>query len=888
MKITSGLILAVSLFFTFLIPVRASHNRAGYINIRHLYGLTYEVTITTWTDGCSACSDRPKLTISYETCTDTSDDEEIYRINGPDTSPVDGIPDGEILSGFEPETIKVNIYRAIHSWPGPGPYRVSLTDPNRNKDVVNMSNSFETPFYIETLFYIQGGTIFNSSPVITIPPVYNACLGEIFIYNPGAIDTVVEADSLSYQIHVCFQNCDSIVPGFITPGTILVDPITGSFIWNKPTSAGRYNFAMDIYEWRDGVIISITHLDMQIFVQPCDNEPPEIADAGPFCVLAGDTLAFTVTVVDPDADSLILTATGDPFTVNPYPASFDTATGDSVVSSLFSWAVSCNHVRKSPYSVYFKAEDDDYYKLVDIQTVQITVIAPPPQNLNAAPLGNSIQLTWSQSICPQVTGYNVYRGIAADTGSAVCPCETGLTSSSGYELIGTTEGWNITSFTDNDNGNGLIHGIRYCYRVTVLFPDGSESCPSPPACANLKKDLPIITHVDVVSTDNISGIIDIKWSVPVELDTIQVPGPYRYLIYRSPDMNGTALALIDSVEGMYDTTYTDTALNTTGIQYSYRIDFYTLYNNNRNRLGFTQKASSVYLQLIPNDNVLMLTWDEKTPWVNYLYEVYKFNPATSQFDSIGSTENRYYSDTGLVNGREYCYYIRSIGTYGTTGIIDPIFNRSQRNCGIPRDFIPPCPPVLNVTPDCNNATVTFLWNNPNYTCSDDVVSYKVYMTPVPGDLYNVIGTITVSSDTFFTYFNPSSIAGCYAVVALDTFNNESPFSNVSCIDNCPVYTLPNVFTPDGNNINDRFTPFPYKYIEKVDVIIFNRWGQVVFETTDPDILWDGKHQSTGKDCTTGVYYYLCKVTEKRLYGPQEHVLTGYIELLRDSSPQMAK
>ncbi len=48
-------------------------------------------------------------------------------------------------------------------------------------------------------------------------------------------------------------------------------------------------------------------------------------------------------------------------------------------------------------------------KLTDLESVQITVVAPAPQNPTASPIGNSIQLGWDQSICQQAIGYKIYR-----------------------------------------------------------------------------------------------------------------------------------------------------------------------------------------------------------------------------------------------------------------------------------------------------------------------------------------------------------------------------------------------------------------------------------------------------------------------------------------------
>jgi hypothetical protein len=63
--------------------------------------------------------------------------------------------------------------------------------------------------------------------------------------------------------------------------------------------------------------------------------------------------------------------------------------------------------------------------------------------------------------------------------------------------------------------------------------------------------------------------------------------------------------------------------------------------------------------------------------------------------------------------------------------------------------------------------------------------------------------------------------------------------------------------------------------------IFNRWGNLVFATQDPAILWNGKN-AEGKDVAEGTYLYVCKVYESRVGGEvlRQDVLSGYIELIR--------
>ena len=101
------------------------------------------------------------------------------------------------------------------------------------------------------------------------------------------------------------------------------------------------------------------------------------------------------------------------------------------------------------------------------------------------------------------------------------------------------------------------------------------------------------------------------------------------------------------------------------------------------------------------------------------------------------------------------------------------------------------------------------------------------------------------------------------------------------MDNCPFYELPNTFTPNGDGTNEVFKPFPYRFIDRVEFKVFNRWGGLVFETTDPDLNWDGTNLSR-EALEEGVYFYTCRVFEARVAGvtEQEIILNGPIHLIR--------
>ena len=74
----------------------------------------------------------------------------------------------------------------------------------------------------------------------------------------------------------------------------------------------------------------------------------------------------------------------------------------------------------------------------------------------------------------------------------------------------------------------------------------------------------------------------------------------------------------------------------------------------------------------------------------------------------------------------------------------------------------------------------------------------------------------------------------------------------------PDIRVPNVFTPNGDKINDRFI-IDVKGIAKIHVSIYNRWGQLIYEWDKPDGDWDGRN-SAGSEVPAGTYYYLLRAT----------------------------
>lgn len=891
-----------------LLPMAASvwatHNRAGEITYEHVEGFTYRIRVTTYTKQ-SAIADRNSLKIRWgdESPDVTEEDlDSLFRT-------------AQILNVGN--DVKRNEYVGLHTYSGAGTFNISVEDPNRNAGVLNINNgapgtpeaektstSVMTVFAIRSTLVIRPGNDgHNNSIKFLNPPIQDACIFQSWIHNPVAYDSL-EGDQLIFTLVSCLgtgalplDTWESPVDYTDDPNdTFVMDPQTGDITWETPLVAGEYNVAFEVREFRNGVFVGAVERDMQITVVNCANVPPVIAEVPDFCVTAGEQLQFQLNYSDPNGpqNQITVEAIGGPLTEVENVAEYNS------VTRFFSWVPQCEEVRLQPYYVSFVATDQGNIPLSDVETVGITVVAPAVEDPVAEATGSSMELSWNATPCfdsfdpselDQVS-YLIYRrnnlfGFEPD------PCEVGVPEYTGYTFIGQTEGAGSTSYTDDD----VFYGGIYCYMVVTVWPDGALSYASEEFCDTLNKEVPVMTKVSIGLTDLTSGVDTIHWSKPSDLDTLLFPGPYTYKLFYGQGSDQLTNEIFQTPEFQFlaqgDTTFVHENINTVEFGHNYRVE---IHNASQGLIAASSEAASVFLQLAPGDNNMTLDMNADVPWTNYEFRIFRKGPGEADFSQVAVTTESVYLDTGLVNNQLYCYKVLVAGSYFADDVPDPLFNWSQEACAQPYDQTPPCPPVLSIEDDCGAAINTLIWSNVA-GCSDDVQLYNVYYSPVLGEPLQLIATIDTAEDTVYVFEDleePVSIAGCFAVTALDSLNlwpdgnlyrNESAFSDTVCIDNCPLYFLPNTFTPNGDDLNDLFVPFRYRYIESVDMKIYNRWGGLVFETSDPDILWNGLNKDSGEMCTDGVYYYVVKANTIRLTGIEPVIFNGNIQLMNGTKPQ---
>lgn len=875
---------------TLTITVQATHYRAGEITYKRLVGNTYEVTVVTYTD---PRSDANPNTISI-----------ILNWGDGKSDPVTR-SQVQVLN----QKVQRNTYVAIHQYQtASGTFRVSVTDPNRVDRILNINRGFsrDIAFYIESVITINSSIGSNQSPVLLSPPIDDGCLNSLYTHNPGAYDS--DGDSLAYFLVPPKQGGGGDVPLYVDPfntDSFNINHVTGTVFWAKPTQAGTYNIAILIVEYRNGIVVGNVLRDMQIEIFDCPNSPPFIQPMTNDCIKAGENYTRTVSASDINSSQVItLIPIGGPFVQNNSPATLspNPATGMSTVNAQFNWKPICTNIRSQSYFIMFKASDNYGVPATYSDGFFLKVNAPEPENVKIVQEGrDAFRISWDLDSCRLATKYFIYRRIDS---SKWTPdrCETGIAAEAGFKQIGVLDliqSPGANSFLDNDNGKGLSPMVNYCYRIVALYParDGSGlvhggrvdySYASAEVCENIIRSKPIITQASVLRTSDLNGMVRLAYIRPDTLDTLVYKAPYQLVFSRRSNAENNfvnfAQFTFNSFVAISDSFLLDSGINTLDSQWTYQIGFYSDVNSTNTFVDISPTASSIYNNAYATDKAIILTFDVSVPWQNDTFVVYRKN-TNNLFDSIGySTTNRY-TDNGLENGVNYCYLVKSVGKYSLLPIT--IENFSQEICAIPIDTISPCPPPLVVIPPCDGFAEfsnKLSWTPHSTDCDKDILRYYLFFKSSPDSDFVKIDSVPFGVNTYEDNrpFLKKSIAGCYAITAIDSNGNESPITSTFCVDNCPVYVLPNVFTPnkDPDNFNDLLQPFPYRFIDKISLKIYNRWGALVFETENLDVKWDGTDQKTQTKLPHGVYYYTCDVYERFLNELKVRKMNGTITILK--------
>ncbi|MFM9423175.1 MAG: hypothetical protein RIR06_1636, partial [Bacteroidota bacterium] len=227
---------------------QATHNRAGEIIYEHVSGFTYKVTINTITKSSSTAADRPWLKIKWG--------DEPANILDTDLDSLE-----RSLEEVLPGDAKRNQYIGYHTYAGAGVFTLIVEDPNRNFGVINIFNSVNQVFTLQTVLIISPQTGHNNSVQLLKPPIEQACIFQPWIHNPVAYDP--DGDSLVYSLVPCLGENAETLTGWAPPEVstsnptdiFIIDSQTGDVQWLVPPLAGEFNIAILIQEFRNGILV---------------------------------------------------------------------------------------------------------------------------------------------------------------------------------------------------------------------------------------------------------------------------------------------------------------------------------------------------------------------------------------------------------------------------------------------------------------------------------------------------------------------------------------------------------------------------------------------------------------------------------------------------------
>lgn len=120
--------------------------------------------------------------------------------------------------------------------------------------------------------------------------------------------------------------------------------------------------------------------------------------------------------------------------------------------------------------------------------------------------------------------------------------------------------------------------------------------------------------------------------------------------------------------------------------------------------------------------------------------------------------------------------------------------------------------------------------------------------------------------------------GVYPIqlIASNKFGSDTAIKDIHVTSCTDCIQAPNAFTPNGDGMNDLFKIYSNCFLDEYKIQIFNRWSNLIFESTDINSTWNGKYKEI--DCETDVYSYL--VIYKNTLKKKIEYKKGNITLLR--------
>ncbi len=453
------------------------------------------------------------------------------------------------------------------------------------------------------------------------------------------------------------------------------------------------------------------------------------------------------------------------------------------------------------------------------------------------PISEFVDIRWNVNPAPDTYGYVIYK---LDTDIAIwLPLDTVYGrftteyTNTLTEAIVEAESYRVTAFD-----SCLTTDVPPSYQTSALSPGHTT--------VFLEKEYDLCNR-----TMQLSWTPYLGWDEPVD----------RYEVLTS--IGGSPYEVIATIESA-DLTFEHTNL-IYDVNYCYYIRAVSasdsISNSNKSCGEAVRPSQPAFHYLAAashnlSDNVDLTCYTDGSAAVQF-YEVQVKDPYASEFETIAEVEpitgtffNFTHSEVYAERGA-YQYRINLIDTCGSVGIASNIARTA----------------FVEVQTDNVQMLNTLSWSA--YAGFDaNITEYRIYRgenglfetTPIATTLPGVRSFV----DDVSEFYN-SQGQFCYRVEAVEGLNSygfsETAFSNTTCATITPLVYIPNAFMING--LNNRFLPVISLYdFDSYNLIIYDRWGGVVFQTADRNEGWDGFNQRDGKPYQEGTYVYQLRFTDR--------------------------
>ncbi len=284
-------ILSISALFLFSFGMKGSHIKGGYITYEHVSASSYQFTITLFSKKSGGINTD---SLSYFLS------DGFYKTIARDTA----------IHESDSSTLR-SIYKTAPKNLNFGYTTIWVRDQNRIGGILNMDNSTNTAFYMESTILVDPFQGPNNSVQLASPPIFSIHNNAISTTNLTAFDP--DGDLLKYELIAPQSDVSTQVINYLLPDSIAVDSLNGSITWNKPTIPSIYSYALKISEYRNGVEIGYTIIDFCVSVTSINsnkvfdgfsNWPTDQNGRFVFHLEPSDTLNLGLTYFDSHADSM--------------------------------------------------------------------------------------------------------------------------------------------------------------------------------------------------------------------------------------------------------------------------------------------------------------------------------------------------------------------------------------------------------------------------------------------------------------------------------------------------------------------------------------------------------------------------------------------------------